>query len=227
MDELHGEFPSPDRLARLHRHQLGALEKAVLLQLQLDKPRSETGAVDGQVDLLEDIGDGAHVILVAVGDEKPSDPGTVFDEVADVGDDAVDAVHVVPGERHAAVHHDDLPAALVGGHVLADLVETAQGDDFQFFCHKNRNSFFFKTVWTAPPIRCGAAPSAEKCARKDETPVACTAPFRRQGFGCVMSESDMRAVIYLTGETLPLAGKIHKERHRTRMVRGAMRRCRR
>ena len=52
-----------------------------------------------------------------------------------VRDDAVDAVHVVAGEGHAAVHHDDLAAVLIGGHVLADLVETAQGDDFQFFCH--------------------------------------------------------------------------------------------
>ena len=37
-----------------------------------------------------------------------------------------------PGEGHAAVHHDDLAAVLIGGHVLADLIETAQGDDFQF-----------------------------------------------------------------------------------------------
>lgn len=31
----------------------------------------------------------------------------------DIGDDAVDAVHVVAGEGHTAVHHDDLAAVLI------------------------------------------------------------------------------------------------------------------
>ena len=74
---------------------------------------------------------------MAVGDEETPDAGFVLDEVGDVGDDAVDAVHIIPGEGHAAVHHDDLAAVLVGGHVFADLIEAAQRDNFQFFCHKN------------------------------------------------------------------------------------------
>ena len=76
------------------------------------------------------------MVLMAMGDEKAADTGTVLDEVGHIGDDEVDAVHVVPGEGHAAVHHDDLTAALIGGHVLADLIQTAQGNDFQFFCHR-------------------------------------------------------------------------------------------
>ena len=137
MEELHGELAGPDALARLHGDELGALHQAVLLQLQLDEARGEPGAVDGHVHLLEHVGDGADVVLMPVGDEEPADPGPVLDEIADVGDDQVDAVHVVPGEGHAAVHHDDLAAVLIGGHVLADLIETAQGDDFQFFCHRS------------------------------------------------------------------------------------------
>ena len=108
----------------------------MLLQLQLDEAGGEAGAVDGHVDLLEDVGNGADVVLVAVSDEQAPDPGLVLDEVADIGDHAVDAVHVVPGEGHAAVHHDDFAAVLIGGHVLANLVETAKGDNFQFFCHR-------------------------------------------------------------------------------------------
>ena len=80
--------------------------------------------------------DGADVILVAVGDEQAPDPGLVLDEVGHIGDHAVDAVHIVPREGHAAVHHDDFTAVLIGGHVLADLVEAAKRDDFQFFCHR-------------------------------------------------------------------------------------------
>ena len=108
----------------------------MLLQLQLDKTGGEAGAVDGHIDLLENIGDGADVVLVAVGDEQAPDPGFVLDEIAHIGDHAVDAVHIIAGEGHAAVHHDDLAAVFIGGHVLADLVETAKGDDFQFFCHR-------------------------------------------------------------------------------------------
>ena len=141
MDELHGELACPDALARLYGDELGGFHQLVLLQLQLDETGGEAGAVDGHVDLLEHIGDGADVVLVAVGDEQAPDSGLVLDEVADIGDHAVDAVHVITGEGHTTVHHDDFAAVFIGGHVLADLVETAKGNDFQFFCHRYRNSF--------------------------------------------------------------------------------------
>ena len=70
------------------------------------------------------------MVLVPVGDEHAADTVLVLDKIAHVGDDAVDAVHVVAGEGHAAVDHDDLAAVFVNGHILADLIETAEGDDF-------------------------------------------------------------------------------------------------
>ena len=102
----------------------------MLLELQLDESGGEAGAVNGHVDLLEHIGDGPDVILVAVGDEQAPQPGLVFHQIRHIGDDAVDAVHVVAGEGHAAVDHDDLAAVFVNGHILADLIETAERDDF-------------------------------------------------------------------------------------------------
>ena len=81
---------------------------------------------------LQEVGDGADVVLVPVGDEQTPQPAAVFHQIADVGNDAVDAVHIVAGEGHAAVDHDDLAAVFIGGHVLADLVETAQRNDPQF-----------------------------------------------------------------------------------------------
>ena len=79
----------------------------------------------------------ADVILVPVGDEQAAEAVVVLHQIGHVGDHAVDAVHVIAGERHAAVHHDDLAAVFIGGHVLADLVETAKGNDLQFFSHNN------------------------------------------------------------------------------------------
>ena len=137
VDELHLELAGPDGHAGLHGDQLGGADQTVLLELQLDEPGGEPGAVDRDIDLLENIWDGADVVLMAVGDEQAPQPGFVLDEIGHVGDDAIDAVHIIAGEGHAAVHHDDLAAVLIGGHVLADLVETAKRDDFQFFCHSN------------------------------------------------------------------------------------------
>ena len=144
VDELHVELAHPDHLPSLHGDKLGGLEQAVLLQLQLDEAGGEPGAVDGHVHLLEDIGDGPDVVLVAVGDEQAPDSGLIFHQVGHVGDDEVDAVHVVPGEAHAAVHHDQLSAVLIDGHVLADLVQTAKGNDFHFFSQNQIQSFLFR-----------------------------------------------------------------------------------
>ena len=135
VDELHGELARLDHLARLAGDELGLVQQAVLLQLQLHQPRGHAGGVDGHVDIPQQIGDGADVVLVSVGEEDAPDAVLVLDEIGEVGDHHVDAVHVVVGKAHAHVDHDDVPAVLVDGHVLADLIESAQGDDFQFFSH--------------------------------------------------------------------------------------------
>ena len=136
MDELHLKFTGADGLSRFYGDQLGGIQQPVLLQLQLDEPGRQPGTVDGHIDLLEHVGDGADVILVPVGDEHTTQSAVVLHQIADVGDDAVDAVHIIAGESHTTVHHDDLTAIFVGGHVLADLIETAKRDDLEFFCHK-------------------------------------------------------------------------------------------
>lgn len=73
---------------------------------------------------------------------RPRSRLPVFHQIADVGNDAVDAVHIVAGEGHATVHHDDVAAVLIDGHVLADLIQTAKGNDLEFFCHKRINAPF-------------------------------------------------------------------------------------
>ena len=74
------------------------------------------------------------MVLVAVGDEKATDAALVLDEVGDIGYHQINAVHLPVREAHTAVHHNDLAAVLVHGHVLADLVEATKGDNFHFFC---------------------------------------------------------------------------------------------
>ena len=89
--------------------------------------------MDGHTHLLHEVGDAADVILVAVGEEEAAQLVLVLDEICGVGNDRVNAVHIVLREAHAAVDHDHIPAVFQHGDILADLVEAAQRNDFQFF----------------------------------------------------------------------------------------------
>ena len=53
-------------------------------------------------------------------------------DVGDVGDDEVDAEHLLVGEHEAGVDGDHVVAVLEQHHVLADLAETAEGDYAKF-----------------------------------------------------------------------------------------------
>ena len=119
----------------------------MLLQLQPHQAQGHPGGVNGGVEGPQDIGQRPNVVLVTMGEEDPPDSVLVLDEVTHVGDHHVDAVHVVIGEAHAHVHHDDVVSVLVDREVLADLIETAQGNDFQFFCHDNS----FRWGWGREP----------------------------------------------------------------------------
>ena len=137
VDKFYAEPARLNHVSRLAGDELGAVQQAVLLQLQLDEPGGHAGGVDGGIDRPQHIGQGADVVLVAVGNENAPDFVLVLDEVGDIGNDHIDAVHVVIGKAHAHVHHDDVAAVLIDGEVFSDLIETAKGNDFQFFCHDN------------------------------------------------------------------------------------------
>ena len=133
VDEFHGEAAGFDGVAGLVGDELDLLVQAVLLQLQLDQAVGHGGAVDGAHHLLHGVGDGADVVLVSVGDEETLELVLVLHKVGKVGDDQVHAVHILIGEGHAAVDDDHILAILQDGAVLADLIQTAQRNDFQFF----------------------------------------------------------------------------------------------
>ena len=68
------------------------------------------------------------MVLVAVGEDDPEHLLVLSEQVADVGDDEVDAGHVLAGEHQAGVDDQDLVVPLQGPHVAADLAEPAEGD---------------------------------------------------------------------------------------------------
>ena len=132
MDEFQLEHPHLEHVPGVVGDDFDLLRQAVLLQLEAHKARRQTGGVDGAVQLAHHVGHAADVVLVAMGQDDALHPLLVFDEVGDVRDDHVDAVHVLVREAHAAVHHEDVLAVLIDVQVFADLVETAKRQDFQF-----------------------------------------------------------------------------------------------
>ena len=146
VDELHRELARLHHLAGLAGNELGLVQEPVLLQLQLYQAGGHTGGVDGGVDAAQQVGDGADVVLVAVGEEDAPDLVLVLDEIGEVGDDHIDAVHVVVGEAHAHIDNDDIAAVLIYRQILADLIESAQRDDLQFFCHKSMLTLLFQSM---------------------------------------------------------------------------------
>ena len=118
-----------DLVARFEGDQRVVVE-LVLLDLVAEQAAGQRRGVDGHArELGEDVRQRADVVLVRMGDEERLDVGAPVLEVGDVGDDEVDAEHLLVGEHQSAVDHDDLVAVLEHVHVLADLAHPAERDD--------------------------------------------------------------------------------------------------
>ncbi len=83
----------------------------------------------GDVQVAQEVGQTAGVVLVAVGEHDPVDPVPAVVQVGEVGQDQVDAGHVGLGEHDPAVEDDDAALDLDAGAVAADLAEAAEEDD--------------------------------------------------------------------------------------------------
>ena len=134
MDGLHGEAAQLELLAGGDLHELGLACQAELFQLIADEAAGQAGAVDGQIELLQQVGDAADVVLMAVGDEQALDLILILHHKGEVGDDHIDAEHIVIREDEAAVHDDHIAAALIDRHVLAHFAEAAQRIDMDGRC---------------------------------------------------------------------------------------------
>ena len=81
----------------------GAGCQAVLLQLVAHQADGQPGGIDRHIELPQQVGQAADVILVAVGDEQSLDAVLVLQHVGEIRDDQVDAEHFVIREHRAAV----------------------------------------------------------------------------------------------------------------------------
>ena len=128
MDELDLERSDLHDLLGLDLDEARLLLQFVFFQAAVHQRQRESGAVDRDIDFGEEIGDRADVVFVAVGQDDGADLGLVLLEEGQVGHHQVDAQQLGFGEHHPAIDHDDVVAETYGGHVHAELAQSAQGD---------------------------------------------------------------------------------------------------
>ncbi len=125
LDGLDGEGPDAKRLPGADFVQHGVVEQPVLVQLVLDVGQGELGAVDRDVQLREQPGNGADVVLVPVRQNQGANMIAVLDEIADIRHDDVDAEQLRFGEHQSGVDHDDVVAPAHGHAVHSKFAATA------------------------------------------------------------------------------------------------------
>ena len=107
----------------------------VLVELALDEAQRQRRAVNrywGDVlELRQDVGDRADVVLMPVRDHDGAKVGEALLDVRHVRDDQIDSALFFFRKLAAAVEQDDVPSILDERHVLPDLAHTAQRDDPQ------------------------------------------------------------------------------------------------
>jgi hypothetical protein len=99
-EETHRERPGGRLLARRHRSQIGEVGNLVLVELALQQRERERRAVDleAAIQVTQQVGQRADVVLVPVGEDDRPDPVGLFANEVEVGEDEIDARHVTVRE---------------------------------------------------------------------------------------------------------------------------------
>ena len=126
--KAHREGTDAHFFARGHLVEPRPVPHAMFLELPLQQAQCQPGAEQGQRPLPKEIGQGADVVLVPVGQHHAFDLIAQVQDVLEVGEDQVYPEHLDLGERQAGVQDQRAPGELQDGHVAADLPDPAQED---------------------------------------------------------------------------------------------------
>src|SRR6516162_4364335 len=136
IDEIDGK--GTDRQVSAGRHDLDRNFRRTWLgsSPRLEQCRGKRGGMDRHFQPRPQVDQRAHMVLVAMGKHQREDVSALFDEIADVGQDEIDAREMLlRGEGHAAIDDDPLPPAIVAEavdrEVHPDLADAAQGCEYK------------------------------------------------------------------------------------------------
>ena len=126
MDKLHIQAPQLDRLSRLDDIHFYLSRESVLFELSIHQPKGQHGAINRQIDPLEQIRQRADVILMPMSKHNSTNLICVAFYKCKVWQHQIYSEHIVIGERHPAVDDHHVPFTFIQGEVFSDLIQTAQ-----------------------------------------------------------------------------------------------------
>ena len=125
-----------DRFSRFDLHQPRLVSRRGLQHLPLDHPQSKFGAVHGNVEFGQHERQRADMVLMAMGDQDAADFFSILFKIGDIGNDKVDAQHLLIGKHQAGIDHHNVIFVFYGVHILADFPQPAQGNKLQRFSRR-------------------------------------------------------------------------------------------
>ena len=114
---------------RIEFAQIGLMQIARFLELDLDQAERKPCSVDRHPELRQEVRDRADVVFVPVSEEQAPDLVATFFQVGDVRQDQIDPRLLLFGKTDAAVDHNDVFARFEQKHVLADFADTAEENE--------------------------------------------------------------------------------------------------
>jgi hypothetical protein len=110
----------------------GSIHYSGFFHLAREHRQRKAGSVnDGYPKILEVMGYAADVVFVAVGNDHAPDPLLVLAQIAGIGQNNIYPMHAIAWEGQAGIHQHQIIAILEYTGVLADFMQSAQGDDPQ------------------------------------------------------------------------------------------------
>jgi hypothetical protein len=144
MGERHvakAERAQPEFALHVDDVDLDLVGQPLLLELPGDQPSGEGGGVERDSEVGGEIGDGADMVLVPVGEDDPEKVLPVLLDEGEVGQDQLDTRIGRVGEGHPQIDHDPLALAAVEIDVHADLARSAEREEEQFVSGFHLNPF--------------------------------------------------------------------------------------
>ena len=113
-------------LPRLDLVQLHRGKVVEFFELGLQQPKRKAGSVYRHLQIGNNVGNGADMILVPVRQDYGPQVVPLFQEVADVRQHNIDAVHLLLGKFEAGVKKNGIISVFEEKHVFPDIPDAAQ-----------------------------------------------------------------------------------------------------
>src|SRR5260370_36934449 len=82
----------------------------------------------------------ADMVFVAVRNEDTANVLLLVAQIARIGNNKIDAEHLLVGEHYSGINNDDVVTILYDHHILSDFPQASQWSQSNFFCCQGINN---------------------------------------------------------------------------------------